>query len=473
MKLLERIFLSAPDGGRAIELYYGDLAVMSRADRVDALAVSAFPGDYTPTHGSVIGALDRAGTSVGDLSRSKAEDLRNSFGCWLSGPVDGVDGFERILCFEPLIRGVPPEVVDDFFRCIAALSGSVIALRSIAMPIFATGDQRYPQEEMLQVILRTAHRWMTGAFPLKTLKIVSNQRTVENLREIFERFEQSLAASSPAKPREVDIFIAAASPDAPLADLVCQVFAAVSPGIQTYRPIEHGADTTLAERERHSDALYAARRVMALITPSFLQSRSCQEDLCIARFRAMDSSSLLFPVYLHDVALPPSLRVLRMVDCRDMNLNGLRAVAALLAIDAQGVNDVTAGTTTAISTTHAATRGAARMLGIPVLGSARRQSDPGAPGSVSYESLTLELCMSMFTADEFRVFLRHLPDGRQLVDSLPDPGNIAPLIFFDRAVEALARFNLLADEFFEALAAARPHRREDIMRVAMLWETAA
>src|SRR4051812_18551508 len=118
MKFLESI---AVNGGakRVIELWQGDLTELSATERVDALVVSAFPNDYIPTPGSMIGALDRNGVSVLELSGDKDIDLRATMSCWLSRDIDTVNaelGFHRIIVFEPRVRGEPPEVVGDIFR---------------------------------------------------------------------------------------------------------------------------------------------------------------------------------------------------------------------------------------------------------------------------------------------------------------------------------------------------------------------
>ena len=45
-------------------------------------------GDYAPVHGTVIGALyHEMGLSVNNLARTKKEDLRKRFNCWISQSV--------------------------------------------------------------------------------------------------------------------------------------------------------------------------------------------------------------------------------------------------------------------------------------------------------------------------------------------------------------------------------------------------
>jgi hypothetical protein len=83
----------------------------------------------------VIGALDRVGVSVAKLARDKAEDLREEYGCWLSRPIADEHGFRKVLCFEPTLRGSPPEVVGDIFRCLMPVIERGAEISSIAMPL--------------------------------------------------------------------------------------------------------------------------------------------------------------------------------------------------------------------------------------------------------------------------------------------------------------------------------------------------
>ncbi len=99
--------------------------------------------DYSPTTGSVIGALKKdLDVNVELLAEDKDQDLREICSSWLSKPLSGQKGFKRLLCFEggskkPLL---PPMVVSDVFSSLDLLCGNENDLK-VVMPLLASGDQ--------------------------------------------------------------------------------------------------------------------------------------------------------------------------------------------------------------------------------------------------------------------------------------------------------------------------------------------
>jgi hypothetical protein len=141
LELLDKITVPYGDEQRAIELCFGDLTDMSPEDAIDILVVSALPDNYELVPGSLVAALAKKGLSVEELSREKCADLRATCACWISHELHDLHPglqFKRILCFEPLTRGAPPQVVGEIFRAlIPFLDGDEID--SVAMPLVSAG----------------------------------------------------------------------------------------------------------------------------------------------------------------------------------------------------------------------------------------------------------------------------------------------------------------------------------------------
>ena len=66
---------------RTIMLCQGDLSKLTPADAVAYICVSAFPGDYSPAPGSLIGALAQRGLSVQQQSQNKAANYEPTMPC--------------------------------------------------------------------------------------------------------------------------------------------------------------------------------------------------------------------------------------------------------------------------------------------------------------------------------------------------------------------------------------------------------
>jgi hypothetical protein len=190
MQLLASHTIRHATGQGFIRLYRGDLSAIPPAEAVDLLVVSAFPGDYVPTPTSLIGALRRRGVSVAALARDPEADLREVSGCWVSRDLAASHpdvGFRRLLCFEPLTRGAPPQVVGDIFRALVPYTLGEASVRSLAMPLLASGDQAFDADEMLRAIYGAAAGWLGRGLPLETIKIVFYRvDEAERMRRTFE-----------------------------------------------------------------------------------------------------------------------------------------------------------------------------------------------------------------------------------------------------------------------------------------------
>lgn len=349
MKMLDRLEVRHGNDIKQIELLSGDLTNTPPEHAVDVLIVSAFPNDYVPTSGSLVGALSRKGLSVATLAKNKQQDLTQNFSCWLSYPVE-LDGdglrFRRILCFEPLRRGRPAEVVDDIFRALAPFAFAEPHIRSVAIPIVAAGDQRQSETEMVRALLTAAHRWLQEGFPLRTIKLVIYERNpTEAIRDLFRREVARLGMPTLATAalQEEPLRYSPAVAKVPLYD----VFISYSRADET--PAKHFHDQLLNAglrvfMDRSAiqtgaswlqsifDALVACRLTAVLYSPDFLKSKPCQDEFNISWIKRYDTDrDALFPLLLRDAEIPPHMRMLNYVDCRTNDEQKIAVAAERLA----------------------------------------------------------------------------------------------------------------------------------------------
>jgi hypothetical protein len=312
---------------RCIELHRGDLTTLSPSEAFDLLVVSAFPGNYSPTPRSLIGALHRKGLDVDALARDKQTDLRASFSCWLSKeltPRDPDLRFRRILCFEPRAPSTAPERVGDIFRALAPILAERSELKSAAMPIVAAGERGYPFADMLSSLLDAALHWLENGLPLDRIIIVAH--TDDQAREAARTLGERKAAYFAAAPAlaaldtrsvDYDVFISYSKANLKESQMLEQELRELRPGIKIFvdrKEIDVGAAWQLEIFE----SIDRCRKVVAMLSPDYLGSKVCKEEFSLAWMRGRETDeNTIFPVYLYTANLPTYMKSRNYVDCRE------------------------------------------------------------------------------------------------------------------------------------------------------------
>jgi hypothetical protein len=342
MNLLDSIEVRGGQDKR-IELYQGDLTVLTAAEAFDLLVVSAFPNNYMPISGTLIGALDRKGLSVQALADAKEIDLRASFSCWLSReftPHDPGLQFRRILCFEPLVRGRPPEVVGDIFRALTPFLAEKPDIKSIALPVVSTGNQGWPVAEMLSPLLEAALNWLENGLPLSCVKIVTlSDAHAQEALQVFSGKKAQYVSSVPS-PRtqgfEYDVFISYSRANASESEIMERALRECRPDIKIFvdrKDIDIGS----AWQPQIFETLDRCHKVVAMLSPDYLGSKVCKEEFNIAWIRGRETDEeVIFPIYLYTTALPTYMKYRNYCDCREGDKSKIAEASSklLAALDA-------------------------------------------------------------------------------------------------------------------------------------------
>ena len=335
MRLLDTLHIDGVPSKR-IELLKGDLTSIPSEFQVDLLIVSAFPNDYSPTPSSLIGALYRRGLVVGKLAMSKDSDLINDFSCWLSHEIPQSKNemrFKRVLCFEPLFRGSPPQVVGDIFRALTPILAEKPGMKSAAMPIVAAGDQGHSVSSILEPLLDAAFHWMSKGLPLTVLRIVaySNDQATE-AADAFARaktkFQGASGESSAESYRmDYDVFFSYARENLVEMECIEQHLRRVNPSVRIFvdrKEIDIGSPWQ-PEIFENLDRCF---KVVTLLSPHYLSSKVCKEEFNIAWVRGRNEDlDLIFPIYIYSANLPTYMTYRSYLDCREGDYSKL-AIAA-------------------------------------------------------------------------------------------------------------------------------------------------
>lgn len=189
LQLIDSFTIDHASLSPTLQLCMGDLTKLSPADAVDFLVVSSFPGDYTPTTGSLIGSLNQAGVSVQQLSQQKAANYEPKMPCWISNPVNRSNAgiqFSRILVFEPANPSQnATALVPNIFQALSCFQGNKPT--TVALPMVCTGSGGVTFQAILQALFYAAtySGGLTGN-PMPVIKLVAyNSSQLSMIQPLF------------------------------------------------------------------------------------------------------------------------------------------------------------------------------------------------------------------------------------------------------------------------------------------------
>jgi hypothetical protein len=211
------------------------------------------------------------------------------------------------------------------------------------MPIVASGDQAYTVSEMLPPLIDASVHWMVLGLPLKRLKIVAHSDLqAAKAKELFAELKNK-HSTSPFEPKQdskYDVFISYAHEDTNSAMLIAKELQGRQPGIRIFMD-RMSIDVGAAWQPEIFEAIDACRKVLALFSPSYLNSKVCKEEFNIAWVRGREiDEDCVFPVYLYSASMPTYMKYRLYIDCREGDETKLRAACSdlLSALSKPGID---------------------------------------------------------------------------------------------------------------------------------------
>jgi hypothetical protein len=333
MKKIESLTIIDNSGkGKCIELYLGNLAAPNINTSFDLLVTSAFPNCYSPNKGTLIGSLFEAGISVLELSKNKAIDLRDNFSSWVSAEISQQDigikpWFKRLLCFEHMYRGEAQDMVNGIFQAIMPFVLVPPQIKTIAMPVVASGNQGQDPEIMFNALLKSSIYWLQMGMPVEKIIFVEiNEYKVGLYQNIFHDFLNDYIPQSNLikKTKLYDLFFSYSHLNMKEVDYVCKTFKDMMPDIKVFvdrSEIEGGHSW----QDRIFEAIENSKKIVAFYSPDYLASTICKEEYNVARLINGESSScVLKPIYLYSASLPAYMRAIHYYDCREAHFDRLK-----------------------------------------------------------------------------------------------------------------------------------------------------
>lgn len=187
MKEIDNLQVYYRTDAREVKLFHGDITSFDSSEQLDYIVVSAFPGDYSATKGSVIAALAARGVVLSELAKDKAVSYIDSYSCWISRQIEG-QSFRRIICMEapkPLGESTL-DLITYLFSAIADFQKDNVSDVKIALPMLCCGSGGLDVKEMLEALFYAAVHWGAMVFPFREIRLFFLQDEYNNvLPELF------------------------------------------------------------------------------------------------------------------------------------------------------------------------------------------------------------------------------------------------------------------------------------------------
>ncbi|XP_064602108.1 uncharacterized protein LOC135468030 isoform X2 [Liolophura sinensis] len=219
----------------------------------------------------------------------------------------------------------PAHLVADMFRGLTPVFNNQDS--TMITPLLATGMQAFSFLTMMRSMVDAACSWMKAGLPLRCLKIVlfseNTDRIPEGIKDLVSLFEklkskwEKKGVSLKASSVQYDIYLSYSTMDEERVNIIKMILA------KRYKSIKVFSDkqemwAEQAWQEAMYEKMTACKRIVALLTPAYLESPNCLEQfniaLCCTRLQSL---ILLTPLYLENVSsMPVYMQLVQYIDCR-------------------------------------------------------------------------------------------------------------------------------------------------------------
>ena len=311
---MEKIFsidLPTSHGVKSLSVICGDVTKIDFL--IDVLTTSSYPGEYSPTPGSLFGALWKIGLDMRLAAKRPFMDLRITSGIWLSDEVRLENPMiKRIGCIESqyYFDGHSIRVdeaallgsIKSYFHMLDIASASGVKIDSVALPLLGTGLQRISEGLIITPLLNECVAFLKRNDGVKEVIFVERdeakaQRFVEAIEASYSLFKEANAQTEKKAPL---VFISYTTPNRNVADNLC--FKLESRGIKVwYAPRNvHGPYAAAI-----ANAIEEATHFVVILSDECMLSEHVLNEIDLA-FKRLPNDIKFKPLRIDGADLTPS-----------------------------------------------------------------------------------------------------------------------------------------------------------------------
>ncbi|XP_077863470.1 uncharacterized protein LOC144347221 [Saccoglossus kowalevskii] len=319
----DTIAVFTESGECKIELCFGDITKLKKEDAVDIMMLPSFndsQGSLPPIVNSIARSLNLLRSKLGmdSVSRDREEELSKNHSWWWSKPLSERYKFRRLVCCE--IKRVvhelfePAEYVRGMFRCLVSVlnnpNGSVI------IPLTGMLGNKGSLDMVLKNVVEGSIHWIKAGLPLKLLKVVmctedelkSGREQYRNVCVVFaelkEKYDTKLFIAKEVT-LEYDVCLSYHEKDVSTAGKIRQCLRKENDKIKIFEETEDIGDEEVWHEIFYQN-IRKSTRVIAVLSPAYMESTRCMEQYNIALCHNRKSKrDVLAPFYVESVVTMP------------------------------------------------------------------------------------------------------------------------------------------------------------------------
>ena len=315
MKPLYSVEVSTPYGNKSISVYNNDITTFDLP--IDVLTTSAFFRIYAPSRGTIFGALFNHGIDARALANDPLIDLRDIGNVWLSKEISPNGNIRHLGCIEltgtngnTVVKANEKGIIRNlksYFYMLDIASNTGISIKSLALPLLGTGNQRTPVAMTMIPIISECLAFLKRNASIENIYFVEKNEEKANI--IVKALKDNYAIISekipdvqdePKATRVPKVFISYSSADRNITENLCSKLEAEGYSVW-YAP----RDVSSPYAESIVKGIQEAEHFVVILSQNSLRSEHVLNEIDLA-FKKLPDRIKFHPLRIDEIMFTPS-----------------------------------------------------------------------------------------------------------------------------------------------------------------------